>query len=185
MNSLRVLRWLRELRVSEELLEDSAQAPGDAAERPGAAARRLGHAIAVRIEDHANRRRKDRTVHVIGKAADAERAAAADRQIEDLLGDLGHPFEDGAATSEDDARVQRLLEAGAPDFVPHEMECLLRAGLEDLRQDLPRHDARLATADAGHFDGLVLVHHRRERAAVLALDLLGVWNGRSQPDGDV
>ena len=65
------------------------------------------------------------------------------------------------------------------------MEDLFGARLQDLRQDPPRHQARLAAADAGHLDGLVLVHHRRERAAALALHLLRVGDRRAQPDGDV
>ena len=65
------------------------------------------------------------------------------------------------------------------------MEDLFGARLQDLRQDAARHQARLAPADARHFHRLVLVDHRRQRAAAAALDLLRVGNRRAQADGDV
>src|SRR5688572_18900605 len=156
---------------SEELLEDAAQPPGHAAERAGADARQLRRAVAVRIEDQPHRRGERRAVDVIGKAPDANGTAAPDRQVEDLLGNLGHPLEDRPAAGQHDAGVERLLVTGAPDLVPDEVEDLLRARLENLREDPPRHQPRLPAADAGDLDRLVLVHHRRERAAVLALHL--------------
>ena len=65
------------------------------------------------------------------------------------------------------------------------MEDLLRPRLQDLGQDAPRHHARLAAADAGHFHRFVFVHHARKRAAALALDLFRVGHRRPQADGDV
>ena len=81
--------------------------------------------------------------------------------------------------------VERFLVARASNFVPHLMEDLLGARLKDLRQHAPRHQPRLAAADAGHFHRLVLVDDRRQRASALALELLGVGNRRAQADGDV
>ena len=81
--------------------------------------------------------------------------------------------------------LSALLVAGAPDLVPHQMEDFLGARLEDLRQDAPRHHARLAAADAGDLDRVVLVDHRRQRASALALDLFRVGHRRPQADGDV
>ena len=81
--------------------------------------------------------------------------------------------------------MQRLLVAGAPDLVPEQVEDLLGARLQDLRQDPAGQDARLAPADAGHLERLVLLDHRRERAAGAALDALRLGNRRAQPHGDV
>ena len=61
--------------------------------------------------------------------------AAADRQVEDLLGDLRHALEDRAAAGQHDAGVERLLVARAPDLVPHQVEDLLGARLQDLGED--------------------------------------------------
>ena len=122
---------------------------------------------------------------VVGEAADAGGRAAPDRQIEDLLGDLGHAVEQRAAAGEHEAGVERLLVAGLADLVPHQMEDLFGARLQDVAQDAPRHDARPAAADAGHLDRLVLLDHRRQRAAAAPLDLLGLGNRRAQADGDV
>src|SRR5258706_8414333 len=47
-------------------------------------------------QSHSGRER--RAVHMVGKPADANRTAASDRQIENLLGDFRHPVEDGAAS---------------------------------------------------------------------------------------
>ena len=152
--------------------------------RPARApARPIEVAVAVQHQPDAGRER--RAVHVIGQAADAGRTAAADRQIEDLLGDLGHAVENRAAAGQHDPGVEALLVAGAADLVPHQVEDLLGARLQNLRQDAARHHARLAAADARHLHRLVLVHHAGQRAAALALDLFRVGHRRAQADGDV
>ena len=72
--------------------------------RPPPTARRLARAVAMRVQHQPDRGREHRTGHVIGQAADAGGVAAADRQVEDLLGDLRHAFEHRAAAGEHDAR---------------------------------------------------------------------------------
>ena len=79
----------------------------------------------------------------------------------------------------------RLFVVAGRDFVPHQMKDLFGARLKNLGQDAARHYARLPPADARDFHRLVLVHHAGERAAALALHLLGVRCGRAQADGDV
>src|SRR5512139_1247975 len=122
---------------------------------------------------------------MVREAADAGRTAAADRQIEDLLGDLRQPFEDRAAAGDDDAGVERLVVAGAPDLVPQQVENLLGPRLEDFGQDPPGHHAGPPASHAGDLDRLVIVDHGRERTPVLALDLLRLGHRRPQTDGDV
>src|SRR5713226_10492643 len=104
--------------------------------------------MAVAVEHQSNAGGERRAVDVIREAADARRTAAPDRQIENLFGDLGHAVENRAAPGEHDSRVQALLVARAPDLVPYQMKNLLRPRLKDLRQNAPRHHARLAAADA-------------------------------------
>src|SRR5204863_246061 len=82
----------------------------------------------------------------------------------------------------DDARIETLLVAGAPDLVPDEMEDFFSSRLQNLGQNPPRHHARLAAADARHFHRFVFLDHRRERTATLAFDLLRVRNRRPQAD---
>ena len=108
------------------------------------------------------------------------RAPAPDRQVEDLLGDLGQAVEDGAAAGEHDARVERLLVAGVPDLVPHQVEDLLGPRLQHLGEDASAHDARPPAADAGHLDRLLVVHHARERAAAASLQPLGLRDRHPQ-----
>src|SRR5262245_8519796 len=90
----------------KELLENPSQSSGDTAERAGTGTGRIGRTIAVRVQSDAHRGGKHRTADVIGEAAHADGRAASNRQIEDLLGDLGHPFENRAATGEHDSGVQ-------------------------------------------------------------------------------
>src|SRR5688572_6258290 len=174
----------RERYASKEFLENPAQPPRHAAERACADARMLRYTIAMRVEHQPDRCGKRRAVHVIGQTAHAHRASAADRQIENLLGDLGHAFQNRPAAGHDDSGVQRFLVARAPNLVPLQVEDLLRARLQDLGQDAPRHQSRLPSANARHFDCLVFVNHRRQRTAVLALDFFRVRDRRAQADGD-
>ena len=57
----------------------------------------------MRIQHDANRRGEHRAVHVIGQPADADRTAAPNRQVEDLLGDLRHALENRAAAGQHDS----------------------------------------------------------------------------------
>src|ERR1044071_10334038 len=97
----------------------------------------------MRVENEPHRWGEGRTAGVIGQPANLHRRAAANRQIEDLLRDLRHPFENRAAAGEDDARVERLLVTRAADLIPGEMKDLLGARLQNLGEDAPRHQARL------------------------------------------
>src|SRR5678816_2350318 len=54
-------------RPLEEFLEDAPQPDGYATKCPGAPTRRFGRPIAMRIQHQPYRRRKHRTVHVIGE----------------------------------------------------------------------------------------------------------------------
>ncbi len=130
-------------------------------------------------------RRERRVADVVGQPAEARRRAAPHGQVEDLLGDLGHAVEVGAAAGQHDAGVERLLVARAVNLVPHEVEHLLGARLQHLRQDPPRHRAGRPAADAGHVHRLVVADHGRERAAAPALQLLGLGDRHAQADGDV
>ena len=72
--------------------------------------------------------------------------------VEDLLGDLGQPLEDGAAPGEDDAGVEAALEAGPADLGEDE---LARPYLEQTIAAYP--------ADPAAFRRLALVHERNGR----------------------
>src|SRR5918994_224110 len=173
-------------RALEELPEQRPEPPRESCDRAdahrAAGFRRLA-ALCKKCQSH--RRCEGRTVDVVREAADANRRPAPDGEIKDLLGDLGQPVEDGAAAGEHDPGIERFFVSRTPDFVPHQVEDLFRARLQDLRQDAPRHDACAPAAHARDFHRFVLVHHRRERAPALALQLLGVRDGHTETDGDV
>ena len=141
--------------------------------------------IAVDVDDEPDRRGERRVVDVIRQPADAFGRGPANRQIEDLFGDLGHAFEHRAAAGQHDAGVERLLVAGASDLVPEQVADFLGARLQDLRQHAPRHRPRSAAGDAGDFHRFVFGHERGQGASGSALELLGVRDRHPQADGDV
>src|SRR3954468_742434 len=97
----------RNASASKELLEQGAQSACDASERAGPhRSRGFTGVIPMAVHDEPDRSRKRRTVHVIGQSANADRCAAANGEVEDLLGDLGDAFEHGAAAGQHDSRVQ-------------------------------------------------------------------------------
>src|SRR5262249_14511226 len=132
----------------EEFPEQPAQPAGDAYQRARSdrSARGFSDRVAIAVEHQPDAGGERRAVDVIRQPADVARTAAPDREIENLLGDLRHAVEDRAAAGQHDAGVEALLVAGAADLVPHQMEDLLGARLQDLGQDAPRHDPRLAAA---------------------------------------
>src|SRR5690349_13268296 len=94
-------------RLSEKLFENAPDAPGHPAERARAALGLLGRPVAMGIQRQPHGGRKHGARHVIGQPADAGGMSAADRQVENLLGDLRHAFQDRGATREHDAGVER------------------------------------------------------------------------------
>src|SRR5205085_9843378 len=101
----------------KELLENSPWLAGHPAERARTDACRFRLTIAMRVENEPHRCSEGRTADVVGEPANLHRRAAANRQIEDLLRDLRHPFENRAAAGEDDSRVERLLVTRTTDLV--------------------------------------------------------------------
>src|SRR5439155_21169235 len=119
--------------ASKELSEQPAKPARDADEcsRSDRRIRLIAVRVAVRVQRQPDAGRERRAVHVIGQTADAGRAATANRQIENLLGDLGHAVEDRAAAGQHNSRVQAPFIAGAADLVPDEMKDFLGARLKD------------------------------------------------------
>src|SRR5687767_5438726 len=79
--------------TSEELFENAPEPPGHTAERSCTAAPCVWRAIAMRIQRQPDRCSKRRTVHVVGHAAYTHGTAPPDRQVENLLRDFRHAFE--------------------------------------------------------------------------------------------
>src|SRR5438034_5854443 len=94
--------------------------------------------IAVSVERQPDTGREGRAVDVIGQAAHTNRTAAANRQIENLLGNFRHTVENGASSGQHDSGVETLFIARAPDFVPDEMENFFGARLKDFGEDAAR-----------------------------------------------
>src|SRR5580658_4641995 len=105
--------------------------------------------------------------------------------MERLLGEIDKAVEARAATGEDEAGGDLAVEAGALEVVADEREKFHGARLDDVGEHAGEDGARRAVADAGDFDGSVLMEKRRGGAAVAALDFFGFGNGRSQSDGEV
>src|SRR5688572_4234361 len=91
----------------EEFLKQPAQPAGHASKCAGAnhpAA--VAYMIPLRVQHETDRRGELGIADVIGQTAYADRYAASNRQIKYLLGDLGHPFENRAASRQHDAGVE-------------------------------------------------------------------------------
>src|SRR5205823_13777858 len=118
--------------ISEKFPEQAPQAAGYPPQCAGAdrRARRFRREIPIRVQGEPHRRRKRRAVYMIGQAADAGGTPPANREIENLLGHLRHAVENRATAGEDDARIETLLVAGAPDLVPDEMEDFFSSRLQ-------------------------------------------------------
>src|SRR5436309_5352820 len=89
------------------------------------------------------------------------------------------------AAGQDDTGVEGAVEGAAHELLGDQGEDLLDPGLDDLAQERTRQDARLASADRRHLDGVLLADERGQGAAVLPLDPLGFRNRSAQTDGDV
>ena len=111
----------------------------------------------VLLEDEPDGRCEFRVADVILQSAHSHRQTSPNRQIEDLLRDLGHPLEDRAASRQDYARIERFLVSGPADLVPGLVKDLLRARLKNLRQHAARHQARFSAADARDIHRLIFV----------------------------
>src|SRR5690606_22123710 len=91
----------------------------------------------------------------VGEAADAGGGAAAGRDVEDRLGEIGEAVEVGGAAGQDHAGGDGVEVAAAQDLGADVLEELLDPGLDDLDQEPPRQGARVAAADGGDLHGLL------------------------------
>src|SRR6185503_6311735 len=137
------------------------------------------------VEQQPDSRRMNRVAHDVRETFDELRHAQAHRHVEHFFRELDGAFHLRAAAREHDAGGHELLEARAAQLFANELEQLLVARLDDLRQCLAREPARWPVADARHLDRLVGVRELRQRAGVLDLDLLGVRQRHAQRHGDV
>src|SRR6266850_1179465 len=153
-------------------------------ERVGRPQRRAP-ALPGAVERQPHRRAVLRRADRLGQAAQARGGGAPDRHIQRVLGDLRDPLEHRSAAGEHHPRGERAVEAAAHELLGDEGEDLLDARLDDLAQDLARQEARLAPPHARNLHGFLVVHQCRQGAAVALLDLLGLDEGRAQPDRDV
>src|SRR2546425_6817815 len=172
----------------EDFTEPLGHAPRDAHEQ--AAVARVegppgGRPAPRAVDGEPDTGRVDRAPHHVGEPTERRGNADPHRQVENLLGQVGHAFHDRRAAGDDDAGRRRILEPATGQLSRDQREDLLDARLDDLRQDLPGELARLAPADRRHLDRLVFAHERRQRAAVALLQIFGVRDRRAQPDGDV
>src|SRR5256714_6271154 len=137
------------------------------------------------MENEPDAGRVHRARHHVDEPADRQRHAEPNRQVEDLLGELGHALEHGRPPGDDDSRREDVLVARARHLARHQREDLFHTRLDDLGEDVSRQDARASAADARHLDRLAARNHVRQRAAKALLDLLGVGERCAQPRGDV
>ena len=88
----------------EKILEQPLETPGQTAECPDSAQPPvLPPLIAMGILDEPYAGRKGRAAHMVGEPPDIDRTPSANRQVEDLLRNLGHALQQGAAAAKHEA----------------------------------------------------------------------------------
>src|SRR5205085_11890502 len=135
-------------------------------------------------------RRPRGTLYVFDQPAEAValRVAEADGRVEDLLGDLDHAAEERAAARQDHSARKLPLPPRLAYLVGDVREDFLGARLEDVAENLARELPRRAASHRRDFDQLAalgLGQAQAAGAADVALDLVGLGDGRAQAEGDV
>src|SRR5207248_9287709 len=97
------------LRPSEQLLDPAEEPFPNRCAVAGAEIRAALLALLRAVEQEPHRGGMLRALHHVGKAADSARRAAPHRKTEDLLRQLGHSAQAGAAAGEPRAARQQLL----------------------------------------------------------------------------
>ena len=120
-------------------------------------------------------RREARALHRVGEAAE-ELAGDADpsAESEHVAREVGGAGLRRRATGDHDARGELLDQPRGLDVAQHHLEDLLRALMDDVRQQRARDLAIALRPGARELDLLVVRHERLERRAVLLLESLGV-----------
>src|SRR4029077_10533439 len=103
----------------------------------------------------------------------------------DLLGHFCDAVEHRGAAREDRTRGQEVHIATLVNDVPHGVEDLFDAGLDDLGQHAAWQHTGTTATHGGHLDGLFVVDHGGHGAAVLDLDALGFGHRCAQTRGNV
>ena len=108
-----------------------------------------------------------------------------DRQIENVFGQFGESLEHGAAAGQHNAGAGLPFVTRAANLIADEMNDFFGARLKDVAQHLLRNRARLARSHADNLEDVVLIRHRGNRAALLALEPFGFRNVVRKPDRNV
>ena len=114
----------------------------------------------------------------------AERAADADRPVENARGKLRQSGELARAAGEDGAGARLGRERRGRETVADHFENFLDPRLDDAHQTRARHELRrlaVVVVDRRHRDHVALVRSSREHAAVERLDSLGIRDTSVQP----
>src|SRR5579863_40023 len=109
----------------------------------------------------------------------------AHRQVKRLLRQLDQAAKACAAPGEHDASRNLRFDSAPAQFVAHQHEQLLRAGLDNLREHARIDRARRTVADACNLDREILFLQFAKGANVLALDFFRLGNWRTQSDGEI
>src|SRR5450759_4843860 len=166
----------------EEILEPGLDPLGQAVhartrERPvPAAGRREARGRAMRaVESETNHGGEARGIHGVAQPADVlRRRADPDSGAEHIRGELGDTLHRRRAASDDDTTVEALRKTCALDLAKDEIENLVHALVDDVREYLAR-DVPIALRDgARELDDVLRVDQWLVRAAVFLLQPLGV-----------
>src|SRR5690606_24680696 len=138
------------------------------------------------VEDQPDGRREfgiaDLLYHAAGQP---HRLADASFHSEHLGGKLGRSGNERPAAGQHDAGRQMPGISAALDLDGRDLEDLLHARLDDLRQRAPADALLRPPTQAGNGDRLVFIHQIHKRGPELALQLLGLIAHHTEPAPDV
>src|SRR5690349_1900445 len=120
-------------------------------------------------------RRKSRSFYRVGQSTDVfRRNTNANPGAEYIARELRGALHRGRAAGEHDARAQLSRVTSARDVALHEIEDLIHALMDDVREQLARNLSIALRDRARELDDLRRIYHRLVRTAVALLQSLGV-----------
>src|SRR5690606_19927 len=126
-----------------------------------------------------------RTLNQLYDALHADGEPEPNGHTEDFFGRLAHAFHQYGSSGPHAPRAHLVDEIGVLHTSAHFTKNLFYTRFDNIAHHAARDPARSMTAHARHLDVVTIVDHATKRAAKVALQALGLCDGRAQSRSDV